>query len=164
METFHHFIGQDTPHIAWWQMSLRAVIIFVYAILLYRVIPRRSFSNLSAQDIVLTVILGSSLSRALTGNAPLLPTLVATGLVVVLYVAVTAIAPHSQIVSRLVKGRHIPLIRDGEADLQAFRKAHFGENDISELLRLNGLRKLSEVEEAHLERNGQVSVIAKSNS
>jgi uncharacterized membrane protein YcaP (DUF421 family) len=161
METFHYLIGQDTPHIAWWQMSIRATIIFVYAILLYRVAPRRSFSNLSAQDIVLTVILGSSLSRALTGNAPLLPTLIATGLVVVLYVGVTTIAPHSQIVSRLVKGRPITLVHDGKADFEAFRRSHFGENDISELLRLNGLRDLSEVQEAHLERNGQVSVIAK---
>ncbi len=160
METFYYLIGQDTPHIAWWQMSIRAAIIFVYAILLYRVAPRRSFSNLSAQDIVLTVILGSSLSRALTGNAPLIPTLVATGLVVALYVGVTAVAPHSQIVSRLVKGRPISLVREGKVDWQAFRSAHFGENDITELLRLNGLRELSDVEEAHLERNGQVSVIS----
>lgn len=162
METFHYLIGQDTPHIAWWQMSLRAVIIFLYAILLYRVAPRRSFSNLSAQDIVLTVVLGSSLSRALTGNAPLLPTLAATGLLVVLYISVTALAPRSKVVSRLLKGRPITLVRDGEVVDEAFRKAHFGENDISELLRLNGLRDLSEVEEARLERNGQVSVIPKS--
>lgn len=162
METFHYLIGQDTPHIAWWQMSLRAVIIFLYAILLYRVAPRRSFSNLSAQDIVLTVVLGSSLSRSLTGNAPLLPTLAATGLLVVLYVSVTALAPRSKVVSRLLKGRPITLVRDGEVDDEAFRKAHFGENDIAELLRLNGLRDLSEVEEVRLERNGQVSVIPKS--
>ncbi|MFG6500049.1 DUF421 domain-containing protein [Sulfitobacter sp. 1A13191] len=162
METFHYLIGQDTPHIAWWQMSLRAVITFLYAILLYRVAPRRSFSNLSAQDIVLTVVLGSSLSRSLTGNAPLLPTLAATGLLVVLYVSVTALAPRSKVVSRLLKGRPITLVRDGEVDDEAFRKAHFGENDIAELLRLNGLRDLSEVEEARLERNGQVSVIPKS--
>ena len=162
METFHYLIGQDTPHIAWWQMSLRAVIIFLYAILLYRVAPRRSFSNLSAQDIVLTVVLGLSLSRALTGNAPLLPTLAATGLLVVLYISVTALAPRSKVVSRLLKGRPITLVRDGEVVDEAFRKAHFGENDISELLRLNGLRDLSEVEEARLERNGQVSVIPKS--
>ena len=38
--------------------------------------------------------------------------------------------------------------------------ANFGESDISELLRLNGLRDLSEVEKAHLERYGQVSAIA----
>ncbi|EAR51562.1 putative membrane protein [Oceanicola granulosus HTCC2516] len=164
METFHYLIGQDTPHIAWWQMSLRAVIIFFYAILLYRLAPRRSFSNLSAQDIVLTVILGSSLSRALTGNAPLLPTLVATGLLVGLYVGVTALAPRSKLISRLVKGRPITLVRDGKVDRQAFRRAHFGENDITELLRLNGLRDLLEVEEAHLERNGQVSVISKNSA
>lgn len=164
METFHFLIGQDTPHIAWWQMSIRAAIIFVYAILLYRLAPRRSFSNLSAQDIVLTVILGSSLSRALTGNAPLIPTLVATGLVVALYVGVTAIAPHSQIVSRLVKGRPITLVREGKVDWPAFRSAQFGENDITELMRLNGLRELSEVDEAHLERNGQVSVISKNST
>ncbi|EAQ04572.1 hypothetical protein OB2597_04800 [Pseudooceanicola batsensis HTCC2597] len=145
-------------------MSLRAVIIFFYAILLYRLAPRRSFSNLSAQDIVLTVILGSSLSRALTGNAPLLPTLVATGLLVGLYVGVTALAPRSKLISRLVKGRPITLVRDGKVDRQAFRRAHFGENDITELLRLNGLRDLLEVEEAHLERNGQVSVISKNSA
>ncbi|RKF14580.1 DUF421 domain-containing protein [Roseovarius spongiae] len=161
METFHYLIGQDTPHIAWWQMSLRAVVIFLYAILLYRIAPRRSFSNLSAQDIVLTVILGSSLSRSLTGNAPLLPTLAATGLLVVLYVAVTALAPQSKVVSYLVKGRPITLVSKGVVDRQALRRAHFGENDITELLRLHGLQDLSEVEEAHLERNGKVSVIPK---
>ncbi len=66
------------------------------------------------------------------------------------------------IVSRLVKGRPITLVRNGEVDIEAFREAHFGENDITELLRLNGLRDLSEVKEARLERNGQVSVIPKS--
>ncbi|MEQ3750350.1 MAG: YetF domain-containing protein [Celeribacter sp.] len=63
-----------------------------------------------------------------------------------------------------MKGRSIALVHDGKADLQAFRRAHFGENDITELLRLNGLQDLSEVEEARLERNGQVSVIPKSSS
>jgi uncharacterized membrane protein YcaP (DUF421 family) len=163
METFHYLIGQDTPHVAWW-LSLRAVIIFLFAILLYRVAPRRSFSNLSAQDIVLAIILGSSLSRSLTGNAPLLPTLAATGILVVLYVAVTALAPRSKIVSHLLKGRPITLVRHGKVDRQAFRKAQFGENDITEMLRLNGLRDFSEVEEAHLERNGQVSIITKNST
>lgn len=41
MESLHYLIGQDTLHIAWWQMSISAGIIFVCAILLYRVAPRR---------------------------------------------------------------------------------------------------------------------------
>ena len=60
-----------------------------------------------------------------------------------------------------MKGRPKALVRNGEVDFQAVRIAHFGENDITEMLRLNGLRDSSEVEEAHLERDGQVGVISK---
>lgn len=146
---------------AWWQMCVRAAIIFGYAVLLYRLAPRRSFSNLSALDIVITVVLGSSLSRALTGNAPLLPTLIATALLVALYAGMTALAPRSTLVSRLAKGRPIRLVQDGKPDWKAIRGAHLGEHDITEHLRLNGLRDLSQVEEAHLERNGRISIIGK---
>lgn len=161
MVTLNYLIGEQTPHITWWQMSLRAAIIFFYAVLLYRLAPRRSFSNLSALDIVITVVLGSSLSRALTGNAPLLPTLIATALMVALYAGMTALAPHSRLVSRVTKGRPIRLVQDGKADWRAIRAAQLGDRDITEQLRLNGLRDISEVEEAYLERNGSISVIAK---
>lgn len=161
IETFHEFIGQDTPHIAWWQMCSRALIIFVYAVLLYRLVPRRSLSDLSPLDIVLTVVLGSSLSRALTGNAALLPTLIACALLVAFYSGLTALAPRSIWISKLMKGRPIRIIHDGEVDWPAVRRAQLGENDITEHLRLNGLRSADQVEEAYLERNGKFSVIKK---
>lgn len=159
METLHYLIGEQTPHMAWWQMCLRAVIIFAYAVSLYRLAPRRSFSNLSALDIVITVVLGSSLSRALTGSAPLLPTLVATALLVLLYAGMSALAPRSALLSRLVKGRPIKLIEAGEIDWQAMRRAQLGQHDITEQLRLNGVTDVSQVQLAHLERNGQISVV-----
>ncbi|SFP93175.1 DUF421 domain-containing protein [Tranquillimonas alkanivorans] len=162
METFHYLIGQDTPHIAWWQMCLRAVIIFVYAVALYRLAPRRSFAGLSAFDIVLTVIMGSSLSRALTGNAPLLPALAATGLLVLMHAALSALAPRSELVSRLFKGRPIQLIRNGKIDWGAMRRSRLGERDLAEQLRLKGLRGAEDVEEAYLERNGAISVVKSS--
>lgn len=159
METFHYLIGQDTPHIAWWQVSLRAIIIFFYAIALYRLAPRRSFSDLSALDIVVTVILGSSLSRALTGNAPLLPVMVATTVLVLLHALLSVLAPRSDLLSRLVKGRPVQLIRDGTMDWEAVRRSSLGPRDLEERIRLKGLRSLDEVAEAYLERNGAISVI-----
>lgn len=159
MDTFHYLIGQDTPHIAWWQMMNRAVIVFVYALTLYRVAPRRSFAGLSAQDVVLTVVLGSSLSRALTGNAPLVPTLAATAALVVLHSMLSSMARRSEVISRLVKGRPIQLIQEGEVDWKAARRSDLGERDLSEQLRLKGVKRPVEVEEAYLERNGAISVI-----
>lgn len=161
LETFHYVIGQDAPHMAWWQMCIRAAIIFIYALLLYRLAPRRSFANLSALDIVVTVVLGSSLSRALTGNAPLLPTLIATALLVSLHASLSALAPRSELISRLAKGRPIRLIQNGEVDWDAARRNHLGPRDISEQLRLKGVRAADEVDEAYLERNGQISIIGK---
>lgn len=160
MDMFHHLVGQDTPHMAWWQMTIRAGIIFLYALVLYRLAPRRSFANLSAQDLVLTVILGSCLSRALTGNAPLLPTLVATAALVVLHAAVSALAPRSEMISCLVKGRPIRLIWQGAVDWEAVRHSGLGPRDLNEELRLKGVTRVEDVAEAHLERNGALSVIA----
>ena len=159
METFHYLIGQQTPHMAWWQMCNRAVLVLLYAVVLYRVAPRRSLTGLSALDIVLTVVMGSSLSRALTGNAPLLPTLAATALLVALYTGLSALAPRSDFVSRLTKGRSVRLIRNGEIDWKMARRSNLGPRDIDEELRMKGLRRLDEVEEAYLERNGAVSII-----
>ena len=45
METFHHLIGHDADPIAWWQMCIRATIIFFYAVMLYRMLPRRAFGS-----------------------------------------------------------------------------------------------------------------------
>ncbi len=161
METFHFLIGAHSADPAWWQMCVRAVIIFVYAVALYRLAPTRAFADLSAIDIVLTVILGSSFSRALTGNAPLLPVLAATALLVLMHVLLTAMAARSDFVSRLVKGRPIQLIKDGSIDWAAIRRGQLGERDLAEQVRLRGIRSIDDVGDAFLERNGSISAIGK---
>lgn len=72
-ETFRHIIGPDSNAINWWQMCIRGVLIFCIALLLVRVGDRRIFNKNAAFDIVLSIILGSVLSRAITGNAPFVP-------------------------------------------------------------------------------------------
>lgn len=161
LEIFYHLIGEDAGHIAWWQMANRAAIIFIYAVLLYRLAPRRAFANLSAFDIILTVIVGSALSRSLTGNAPVLPTLAATAFLVVLHTLFSMLAPRSEAFSWLAKGRPVRLIRNGEVDWAVARRNFLGPRDITEHLRLKGLRNVEQVQEAYIERNGQISVIKK---
>lgn len=159
METFHYLVGDEADTIVWWQMANRAVVIFLYAIMLYRLIPRKAFGNSAVVDIVVTVIAGSALSRALTGNAPLLPTLAATAALLFLHVLVSVLSRHSEAISRLVKGRPVRIVRDGKVDWQMMSRAQLGERDLAEHLRLNGVAGAEEVAEAYLERNGSVSVI-----
>lgn len=159
MDTFHYLVGDDADTILWWQMIIRAVIIFSYAIILYRLIPRKAFGNSAVVDIVVTVIAGSALSRALTGNAELLPTLAATAALLILHVLLSVLTRHSELVSKLVKGRPVRLVQDGKVDREMMRRVQLGERDLTEHLRLSGVGDPGEVAEAYLERNGAVSVI-----
>ena len=78
METLHALIGSQGDDITWWQMSLRAALIFLLGMLMVRFAATRAFGKWSALDIILAVVVGSNLSRAMTGSAPFLPTIVAT--------------------------------------------------------------------------------------
>ena len=162
LEDFYTLVGRDADPILWWQMCLRAVIIFVWAVALYRVMPRRAFGSNAALDIVVVVILGSALSRALSGSAPILPTIAATTVLALLYGTLNSLAMRFDLLSRLLKGRRVRLIDDGELDRQALREAQLGRGDLMENLRASGVTHIDEVEAAFLERNGKVTVIRKS--
>lgn len=161
MESFYHLVGEDAGPIAWWQMSIRAVIIFAFALMLYRLMPRRAFGGNGAVDIVVVVLMGSNLSRALTGNAPLLAAMAATATLAALYSILAMLAWRIDPLSRLVKGRPIQLIRDGEIDRKALRRAQLGERDLEESMRLDGVTDIGDVAAAYLERNGEITVIRK---
>jgi uncharacterized membrane protein YcaP (DUF421 family) len=67
------------------QECARAALVFAYGLLLVRVAGRRVFGKWSALDIIVSIVVGSNLSRALTGDAPLWGTLAATTLLMALH-------------------------------------------------------------------------------
>jgi uncharacterized membrane protein YcaP (DUF421 family) len=140
-------------------MTVRAIVVFAYAVALYRLLPRRAIAGSAAIDIVLAIIVASSLSRALTGNAPLFATMAATTAIGALYYAMTAVARRSDRFASAVKGKPLPLIRDGRLDLASMRAAQFGQPDIEQHLRAEGVDELRDVRRATLERDGSVSVL-----
>ncbi|MDB5448094.1 MAG: hypothetical protein JWQ97_3411, partial [Phenylobacterium sp.] len=106
-----------------------------------------------------SIIIGSSLSRTLTGNAPLLGTLAATSLLLAMHWALGQAAARWSAVSRAVEGLPIPLVRHGQADVRAMRRWSISTADLDEALRQRALHHLSEVETAMLEPSGSISLI-----
>lgn len=161
MEEIRLVLGLDTEAPNWWQMSARAAVMLVYAVVLYRIAARRTFGANTPLDIVVAVILGSAFSRAITGNADLVPVMAATAVVVLLHAILAMLAQRSSTFSTLLKGSSIQLIENGKVDWRNARRAQVGEGDLREALRLHGLEDESEVKAAYIERNGRISVIAK---
>ncbi len=162
MSGFDAIIGQGTPmQIAWWQMAIRGIIIFFYGIVLLRVAGRRAFGRQSALDIVLTVLIGSNLSRAMTGGSPFLPTIAGSAVLVLLYWIGIHLTQRWDFAGFLVKGEFAVLLRDGTLDHAALRRAGVSERDLREAIRSEGAADPSEVHLATLERSGHVSVVKK---
>lgn len=162
METINSILGIDQSVLNWWQICIRAILVFLYAILLLRFSDKRFFGKHSAFDIVLGFILGSVLSRAITGNSPFYGTLLAAFLILALHKLFGYLAYNHSWFGTWIKGRDAILVENGEIKEESLYKNHISDNDITEALRTNGnIEDLSEVKIMYLERNGDISVIKK---
>jgi uncharacterized membrane protein YcaP (DUF421 family) len=147
------------------QMAARALVVFLFGIALARLGDRRLLAKNAGYDIVLLVMLGSVLSRAINGQAPFFPTLGVSVLLVILHRLLGMAAFHSHRVSLLVKGRETTLIRQGRVDSDALRRNHITQDDLMENLRVNGgVADVRDVAVAQLERNGTISVVTDGNA
>lgn len=144
----------------WWQMGARAVLIYIITLIIVRLGKKRLFGKSAAMDVVLGVILGSVMSRALNGSATLLPTSIATLVLVFLHALSAKLAVLSHPIGVLLKGRPHLLVEDGTPLKDAMRRSDISDNDLEEAMRMEGkLADVEQVAEAHLERNGKISII-----
>jgi uncharacterized membrane protein YcaP (DUF421 family) len=162
LEQFYELIGSDPQTITWWQMSIRACIVFFYILFVIRFGSLRAFGRSSSFDIVLAILLGSTLSRALTGNSRFLPTLAATAVLVILHRLLALLSFRSNRVAEIVKGKEIPLVKNGNWEPEAMKKTGITRGDIAEALRLQrGLDDMSSIRDVYLERSGKISMVKK---
>lgn len=155
-------LGEDPKAFDTVEMSLRAILIYIGGWAILRAGGNRFLGRETAFDIVLGFVLGSMLSRAINGSAPLFVTLAASALLVLLHQVLAWITYRSHGFGLLLKGRAQPLIQDGKLIEDNLRKHQISQGDLEEALRLNGrVSDPSQVQEARFERNGDISVLEK---
>ena len=113
-------------------------------------------------DILIGFILGSLLSRGITGHASLSGTAAASAALVATHWLFTWLAYHWHLFGVLMKGHSIPLVQDGQPIVENMRGSHISERDLAEALRLHGVSNVARVAQAYKERNGDISVVKQS--
>ena len=152
-------LGLESKELALGQMMLRAVVVYVVTVAIVRLGKKRFMGRATAFDVILGIMLGSVVSRAITGNAPMFPALAAGATLLAMHWVFSGIALRWHAFGFVVKGRSRLLVRDGKADGDQLRAAHMTELDLREDLRAHGVSGPEEVHEARLERSGKLSVI-----
>jgi uncharacterized membrane protein YcaP (DUF421 family) len=152
--------GGDQPHesLLLHQVCARALVLYLGGLAIVRLGKSRLIGRATAVDVILGFLLGSLLSRGITGHASISGTLAASATVVATHWALTRLALYSDRAGTLLKGRTVLLIDHGRLQRDAMRRAHISDNDLLESLRLHALEGPDEVERAYKERSGEISV------
>jgi uncharacterized membrane protein YcaP (DUF421 family) len=160
---FQIFGGDYPPEppneLALHQIAARAVIVYLIGLAAIRLGKSRIISRTTTLDVILGFILGSLLSRAITGHASISGTTLACAVMVFMHWAFTAIACRSHGFGVLIKGNDRLVVIDGKIVPENMRRSHISPHDLIEELRLNGVSDISDVQQAYKERNGEISVI-----
>src|SRR5215217_300199 len=131
-------LGQEPKTFSTFEMSLRAILVYLAGWAILRAGGNRFLGRETAFDIVLGFVLGSTLSRAINGSAPLFVTLAACALLVLVHQVLAGLAYHSRRFGVFMKGRAETLIQDGRVIEDSLRRHQLSPGDLEEALRLNG--------------------------
>lgn len=161
MEIIGALVGPDEGHKTALQLSFRALILLAFGVSCVRIAGRKTFAQASPLDIIVALILGSNLSRMMIGNAPFLPSIVATLTLVVssrlLQIATLRWGP----VARLLKCAPVVLVRDGVVDTEKMHRHGISDAELAEGLRMEQYEKLQDIRLATLEGGGKISIVPK---
>lgn len=141
------------------QGIVRALLVYIVLIVIVRLGKKRFLGQATALDVILVIMIGSTASRAIVGNAPLFVALAAVVALVAFHWLISLISRDWPLFGGLVKGSATPIIKDGR--ILHMSAAHMSPDDLDEDLREKGIADPADVAEARLERDGKLSVIKK---
>ncbi len=153
-------LGRDVGEVNAGQMALRALLIYGVTLALVRLGSKRFLSEATAFDVIVAIMLGSVMSRAINGSAPFVPTVLGGVVLLGLHWLFAVLAFHTRWFGALVKGDPVLLIKEGTIQWQGMRRGSVSTQDLVQALRLQtNQTDPSTIQLAYLERNGQISFI-----
>lgn len=143
-------------------MCARAVIVFFATLILLRLAGARAFGGNTAFDVVLKIMLGAVLSRAVVAASPFWGTLAAGAVFVALHRLLGLAAYYSDFIGKFIKGEPTLLAHQGQILSESLRKNNLSDKDFHEGLRdAANLDSVAKTQAVYLERNGSISVVKK---
>jgi len=140
---------------------IRATFVYVFLLLIFRISGKRTLSQITTFDLVLTLIISEAIQealvdsdRSLTGAALLVVTLVG------LNILVSLLKQWFPRFERLLEDTSIVIIEDGRIHRRRMDKERVDEQDVLSAARqLQGLASLKDVRYAVIEKDGHVTIV-----
>lgn len=152
-----HLFGTDTPIVV---LVLRAVVVYVFLLVVLRLAGRREMGQLSSFDLVLLLILSNSVQNSINaGDNSLVGGLISAVALVALNWIVGWAAYHFTWFERLVQGRPVRIVSDGKVHLRALARERISLEELRSALRKQGIFTITECKRVVLEPDGTLTAI-----
>jgi uncharacterized membrane protein YcaP (DUF421 family) len=144
-------------------IAIRAIVLYLFVIVVMRAVGRRELSSLTAIDLVLLIVMGDAIQQGLTqDDYSVTGSVIVISTFAVLQVLTAYLGYRFKFMRGLIEGRPVVLIDDGELVERNLRRQRLTPDDVAEEMRLQQIMSFSDVRWAILEANGRISFIERS--
>jgi uncharacterized membrane protein YcaP (DUF421 family) len=142
---------------------LRALTMYVFLLLIFRIAGKRSFAEITTFDFLLLLIISETTQQAMVGNDHSMTN--AFLLIITLVgidIGLSLAKQRSPVVEKWLDGLPVVIVADGKPLKEQMRAQRVDEEDVLAAARLTqGLQRMEQIKYAVLERAGGISVIPK---
>jgi uncharacterized membrane protein YcaP (DUF421 family) len=145
-----------------WEIVARGTAVYLVVALVIRLIPKRHTGNISPNDLIALIIVGSLAADAIIGQADTILDVLLMAIVVLLWdYLFNVLEYYFPRFRRIAQDSPTLLIHNGELVKENLSKEKLTEQELAASLRKQGVADISRVKQAVLEVDGQISVVEK---
>lgn len=151
--------------IPWWEIVLRASIVYFVLLALLRVSGKRTVGQFTPFDLLVLVLLGDAVQGSMiAGDESLQGGLILAFTLLAWNRLVGFVTARSESVALVVEGKEDILARNGTVFEEALKKADLTRDDLQEAMRDHSVPSINKIRLAVLEKDGTITVLGMKDS
>lgn len=139
----------------------RSIAVYIFIVFAIRLFGKREVAQLSITDLVFVLLIANAVQTAMIGqNTTLIGGLIAAGSLFVINFIFGVLLFRSKRISSFFQGHPLMLIYEGREIEHNLEKSRISHDELEQVVREHGVEKISDVNLAVLEMDGNISVLS----
>jgi uncharacterized membrane protein YcaP (DUF421 family) len=142
---------------------LRATLVYVFLLVIFRIMGKRTLAQITTFDFVLILIIGEATQQALLGNDfSIINAWIVIATLMFLELGLSLLKSRWPTLDRVMESHPLVIVQDGRVLEERIRHERVDVNDVLTAAReRHGLERLDQIKYAVLERSGGISIVPK---
>jgi uncharacterized membrane protein YcaP (DUF421 family) len=142
---------------------IRAAIVYVVLMLLFRIAGKRSLAEVTSFDLVLLLIISEATQQAMIdSDNSMTNALLVVSTLIGMNILLSVVSKRWKALDKWIEDVPLVILKNGHPIRERMRKERIDENDILEAARASeGIERLDQIKFAILERTGHITIVPK---